>query len=63
MKQPSAPQPVAPPEAQEPSLPAESVTLTPESLIKPKTTAPQLPHDILGQGEDSYYAHHWGINE
>ena len=63
MKRTSAPQPAAPPEAQEPSLPAEPVTLTPESVIKSKTAAPLLPHDILEQGEDSYHAHHWGINE
>jgi hypothetical protein len=54
---------VSPPETQEPSLPAESVTLAPEKLSEAASTTTQVLHEILERGDDRYYSQHWGINE
>ncbi|MGD0258527.1 MAG: hypothetical protein ABSD29_01740 [Verrucomicrobiota bacterium] len=63
MKRKFAPQPVAPPETQEPNPPVESVALASESNPEPAPTTTQAPPEILERGDDRYYALHWGINE
>jgi len=63
MKQTSAPQPIAPSEAEDLNLPVKSVTLAPENILERAPIATNAPYEILEWGDARYYAHHWGINE
>jgi hypothetical protein len=50
-------------EADHQDLPVEPTETATAEIATSTFTNPVLPPDLLARGEDTYYAHHWGINE
>ncbi len=63
MTHPSLPEPIALPDTQSPSPPAEPVPVALHEIPEPAPAKAALLPAILAAADDRYYSHHWGINE